>query len=397
LSLTFSQPNPTGDFFATPHFCLRQLGCIDGEGNRGGRNYELFRNAVGRLSSVTYKNDAFFDPIRGEHRDVGFGFLSYSLPLDPDSSRAWRFAWDPIFFEVCSAVRGSLIFDFRTYRALDEASRRLYLLLKKIFWRNEASPNFDLRDLTVNTIGFSASHETYELKRKLRHCMERLLKQGIIRLPAGIETIESLFVKRAKGEYAVRFSRGPHFEQPPSDAMSADPMDSPLYEPLATIGLDRPVIRRILAAYDPRLIAECADMTLAARERFGPSFFTASPQAYFMDNLQQQAKGKRTIPDWWRSLRIEEERRRRQADRTERTTHDRSEQEFKRYVETEARDAFERVMARVFQDFKDAGKPDDVARESAQSLTEMHFRSRFFQEHPEWRGDGPTRPGDLLP
>jgi hypothetical protein len=396
LSLTFSQPNPTIDFHATPHFCLRQLGCIDGDGNRGGRNYELFRNAVSRLASVTYKNDAFFDPVRGEHRSVGFGFLSYSLPLDPDSSRAWRFAWDPIFFEVCSAVRGSLVFDFRTYRELDEASRRLYLLLKKVFWRSELSPEFDVRDLAVDTLGFSPSHEVWRLKQKLVRCIDTLSQAGIITLPPGASSGGDLFTKRAKASYSVHFHRGPHFDQSPS-AMLTDITDSPLYEPLTTIGLERPVIRRILAAYDPRLIAECADMTLAARERFGESFFTTSPQAYFIDNLQEQAKGKRTIPDWWRTLRSEEERRRRQADRPARTKEDRSEKEFKKYLETEARDAFERVMDRVFQDFKGAGKPDDVARETAQSLTEIHFRNRFFQEHPEYRGDGPTRAGDLLP
>ncbi|MDD5751801.1 MAG: hypothetical protein PHS73_04770 [Candidatus Peribacteraceae bacterium] len=137
-------------------------------------------------------------------------------------------------------------------------------------------------------------------------------------------------------------------------------------------------------------------MTLAARERFGESFFTASPQAYFMDNLQEQAKGKRTIPDWWRTLRSEEERRRRKTEGFATAKQDRSEKEFKKYLETEARDAFARVMDRVFQDFKEAGKPDDVARENAQSLTEMHFRNRFFQEHPECHGDGPSRAGDLL-
>ena len=47
-------------------------------------------------------------------------------------------------------------------------------------------------------------------------------------------------------------------------------------------------------------------------------FFTKSPQAYFIDNLQEQAAGRRTPPDWWRELRKEEERRRWQADRDER-------------------------------------------------------------------------------
>ena len=55
-------------------------GSINASANRGGKNYDLFRSAISRLSTVSYRNDHFFDPIRGEHRDVGFGFLSYSLP-----------------------------------------------------------------------------------------------------------------------------------------------------------------------------------------------------------------------------------------------------------------------------------------------------------------------------
>ena len=90
--------------------------------------------------------------------------------------------------------------------------------------------------------------------------------------------------------------------------------DSPLYEPLQAIGLDHATIRRILRIYAPRLIAEIADMTLAAKERNGQSFFKSSPQAYFIDNLQEQAAGRRTPPDWWRDLRKQEERKRWQAD-----------------------------------------------------------------------------------
>jgi len=396
LSLTFLQPTPTVDFYATPYYCLRQLGCIDAQSKRGGKNYDLFRNAIDRLSSVTYKNDAFFDPVRGEHRQVAFGFLSYSLPLDSASSRAWRFSWDPIFFEFCSAVRGALLFDFTTYRALDEASRRLFLLLKKVFWRSDVSPAFDLHDLAVLTLGFSASHEPRQLKRKLTRCMDKLLAHGILRLPLGASRANDLFARRARGQYSVQFHRGPHFDEPTPDAMTRELTDSPLFEPLTTIGLDRPTIRRILAAYAPRLIAECADMTLAAKERFGESFFTASPQAYFVDNLQEQAKGRRTIPDWWRMLRSKEERRRRQANLSDAPPDNHDQQDFQKYLETEAREAFETVMARVFNDLKTAGQPDDAARENARFLTETHFRNRFFKEHPEARADGPIGSSDPI-
>jgi hypothetical protein len=384
------------DFYATPYYCLRQLGCLDASVSHGGKNYDLFRNAINRLSAVHYHNDRFYDPIRSEHRDVAFGFFSYSLPLDFGSSRAWRFAWDPIFFEFCSAAGGALRFDFRTYRRLDEASRRLYLLLRKIFWRNEVSPAFDLREIAVETIGFSPAHETYELKRKLWSCMERLRQEGIIQLPAAATSVRELCTKRAKGQYSVRFHRGPHFDRNARDPMTPDLTNSPLYEPLAAIGFDHAAIRRILAAYSSRLVAECADMTLAAKERFGPQFFKKSPQAYFMDNIREQSEGRRTPPDWWRALREEEQRRRRQASLDDAPADDPAESRFREYLETEAREAFDKVMARVFQDFKAAGQSDDAAKQNARYQTEIHFRNRFFKKHPQGHPDGLTRLADVL-
>ena len=397
LSLTFSQPKPSADFYATPYYCLRQLGCIDRqEARTGGKRFMLFRNAISRLSTVSYRNDHFYDPVRGEHRDVGFGFLSYSLPIDPASSRAWRFAWDPIFFEFCQAVAGALRFDFHTYRTLDPASRRLYLLLKKVFWRSDVSPDFDLKDLAVNVLGFSATHPVWSLSRKLSRCIAVLLDHAVIRLPDGATSPSDLLRKRAKGQYSIQFHRGPHFDN--TAVPSPQLLDSPLYEPLHSIGLDDATIRHVLHTYNPRLIAECADMTLAAKERSGERFFTKSPQAYFIDNLREQAAGHRTPPDWWRELRKEEERRRWQADRSDgaAATSQIFNAAFDEYLETEAREAFGRVMDRIFQDLRAAGQSDDEASEHARLFTRTHFLNRFRAEHPQWKDDGPTRTGDIL-
>jgi hypothetical protein len=131
LSLTLSQPEPEIELHATPHYCLRQLGLIDQHARRGGRQYQQFADSLARLGAVVYQNDRFYDPIRGEHRSVSFGFLSYSLPLDPASSRAWRIAWNGLFFELVQAAAGSFRFDLHTYRELDPASRRLFLLLSR--------------------------------------------------------------------------------------------------------------------------------------------------------------------------------------------------------------------------------------------------------------------------
>jgi len=383
LSLTFSQPQPSPDFYATPYYCMRQLGTIHrAGGNYGSKNHALFRAALSRLSTVSYRNDRFYDPVRGEHRQVGFGFLSYSLPIDRGSSRAWRFAWDPIFFEFCQATAGSLRFDLGTYRSLDPASRRLYLLLKKIFWRNDTSPDFELRDLTVNVLGFRAEHETWRLKQKLLGCIEALLHHDILRLPENASSLKALFTKRAKGQYGIRFHRGEHF-----DAAAVRPrlFDCPLYEPLQAIGLDDASIRHVLSRYDGRFVAEIADMTLAARERKGETFFTTSAPAYFIDNLKKQAAGERTPPDWWRELRKEEERKQWQADRDEPGTTDSFDAAFNAYIESEAREAFGRVMDRIFQDLQDGGQSAADAKEQARRFARAHFLNRFRAEHPEWR------------
>lgn len=201
-------------------------------------------------------------------------------------------------------------------------------------------------------------------------------------------------MKRAKGEYGIRFRRGPHFE--PTGIPRLQILDSPLYEPLHIIGLDDAAIRYLLKTYDARLIAEIADMTLAAREKFGEKFFKVSPAAYFMDNVKMQAGRSRTPPDWWRELRKEEERRRWQADRDEVAPTQPFEKLFDAYLETEAHEAFGRVMDRIFQDLKAGGQSDDDAKEQARRFARGHFANRFRAEHPECRdGDRATRHGDI--
>ena len=66
LGLTFSQPEPTLDFRATPHFVLRSLGRIDEKSNRGGSAYRSFRAALRRLVGVTYESNCFYDPDLGK-------------------------------------------------------------------------------------------------------------------------------------------------------------------------------------------------------------------------------------------------------------------------------------------------------------------------------------------
>ncbi len=387
LSLAMSQTEPCAEFMATPYFCLRRLGIIAGT-NKGGREFELFRDAIKRLAGIRYQNDFFYDPIRGEHRAVSFGFLSYSLPLGDDSGRAWRFVWDALFFELARATGGALRFDLALYRQLSPAARRLYLFLKKLFWRAEESPALNLRHVAVDVLGFAATTETTPLRWKVAHCIEQLRKAEIVLLPAGVSDARRLFRKQSKGQYVFQLLRGPRFDAQGNE-QSAEPTDTPLYEPLKSIG-------RVIHQYSPRLIEQWADITLAARERQGEGFFTKSPQAYFIDNLKAAKASRRTPPDWWHELRKQELARQREQER-EKAQLFRSEGDaFEEYLRDEAREAFDQVMGRLLDEFQKSGRTVNECQEQARQFARTHFLNRFRQEHPEWRSDGPTRLGQSL-
>ena len=386
VALTLSQPEPSVEFYATPHFCLSQLRVITRPGGRGGKNYALFREAIARLATVTYINDRFYDPIRGEHRDVAFGFFSYSLPVDPGSSRAWRFVWDPIFFEFCQAARGSLVFDLDTYVSLDVATRRLFLLLKKIFWRNTHSPAFDLMHLGVNVLGFAGTIAPRDMKVKVARCVDRLIEARIVAPPGAGDGKGNLFEKKGVGSYSLKLGRGPYFESPPV-VVSAGPAQSPLREPLKAIGFDDASVGRILRKFKPQLIQVWADITLAAKEK-SPGFFRVGPEAYFMDNIEKAARGMRTPPDWWYEHRKEEDRRERETKRSvlklspEANSTADDEKAFSEYLLGEGRSAFAEILTRLTRDFTAAGQTPREAERNAAEAARTHLKNRFRRIEP---------------
>lgn len=305
LSLTCSQPKPDSELYATPHYCLRQLGIIDQGSKRGGRQYQRFMEAIERLALVSYQNDAFYDPIRGEHRKVSFRFFSYSLPVNPKSSRAWRISWDPIFFELCMAGSQQFRFDLATYRDLDCASRRMFLLLQKMFAKRLTETRFDLRHLAVHILGFNETLPLKTLRKKILTSIGRLVDVGVVKPSA------TFITGKRGGPYTVLIERGAYFTTRAQFRIAADISASPLYDPLTAIGLDESAIRRFVRDFEPRLVQEWADITLAAMERKGKNFFRRSPQAYFVDNLQKAALGTRMPPDWWLEMRKAENREKR--------------------------------------------------------------------------------------
>ena len=309
LALTFAQPEPQIEFQATPHFCLRKLGLISPD-SKGGKSYRLFREALRRLSAVRYQNERFYDPIRREHRAVSFGLFSYSLPLDPDSSRAWRIMWDPLFFEYCQAAASQLSFDLETYRKLDHASRRLFLLLSKVFWRRTTFAVLRRAALVGSRAGVLGQPRDPNAQGQGRTVCRRAA-DGMNVLATPTDTTGRPVPQTGQGPV-----RGPiPCVGPISTAGVHDRSPRPSRTRRCTIrlraiGFDAAAIGRILARFRVEQIQLWADVTLAAMERKGPSFFRRSPQAFFMDNIQHAACGERTPPDWFWELRKEEQRRR---------------------------------------------------------------------------------------
>lgn len=300
LALTLIQPDQTPELFATPHWFLRQLGVINTGTKRGGRQYQQFADAIRRLSAVMYLSDAFYDPVRAEHRRVSFRFFSYSLPLHDDSNRAWRIAWDPIFFELVKAPAGQFRFDLAVYRELDVASRRLFLFVSKVLSRRTQLRALPLERVAVDLLGFSPTLSVRDMKGKVSKCLEHLTEMLVLK--------DAEVFRTKPGVYFVRMTRGNYFQLRTRQELAISLDETPIFESLRAIGLDEVASVKMIKRYSGRLLAEWVDITQAALERHGPSFFRKSPMAFFVDSVSKAAQGQRTAPDWWQELKRSEQR-----------------------------------------------------------------------------------------
>lgn len=359
LAITMADPQTDGELHATRHYCLRKLGIVDARRKRGGRQYDDFTAAIERLAAIRYQCDAMYDPIRAEHRRVGFGFFSYSLPLCDDSSRAWRFVWDPVFFELAKAAGGYLRFDLDVYRQLDSASRRLYLFLAKLFFRRRQSPRLDVVEVAEQIVGVAASVSPSDKRAKLAASIDKLAKHGVVG--------ESKLDRIGKGRFIVVFERGPLFDKP----RVASEFESPLLEPLLELGFDTQGAHRTLRRYDHRQVREWLDITLAARERFGSKFFRKSPAAFLTDNLKHAAAGKRTPPDWWWEVRKAEQRATVERARKRRASARNTDQLTEKAIAT-----LDHVHASIFSTFLTAGQSEGTARVNVKRFMDEHDRRR---------------------
>ena len=163
--------------------------------------------------------------------------------------------------------------------------------------------------------------------------------------------------KVGKGNQTVMLCRG---RGRAKAANPADAMESPLVEPLRLIGLDQDTLTRTLRKYPCALLREWADITLAAKERFGSSFFKRSPVAYFLDNVKKSSEEGRTPPDWWLDIRKEEERRQGNRDRKRSGIFQREASS-----ETGGRELFDRIRGELFSQLQSSGLDEKSALDEA--------------------------------
>src|SRR5581483_8623318 len=138
------------------------------------------------------------------------------------------------FYRFCRMTGGNLLFDLDLHRELSPASRRLFLKLKDRFWRG-TRVFFNVDDLTIDGLGFSAARPLFKRKFDLLTCVRELLAHDIIALGRGQTDANDLFMKRGKGSYVVAFYEGEYFRQPPAERTIRKKKaitDDPLYEPL---------------------------------------------------------------------------------------------------------------------------------------------------------------------
>jgi hypothetical protein len=341
LGATLNRGEAEPVLLATPYWMLRHLGM-----ETGGSQYAELRESILRIAVASYQNTAFYNPDTRQHEYAAFQFLSMLLPTvggageTVDNDRLWRIEWNPAFFRFCRATGGTLLFDLDLFRQLSPASRRLFLKLKDRFWRTKrVFMNVD--DLTIDGLGFSASRPLKKRRFDLLACIRELLGCRVLELGRGQADPKELFLKRGKGSYVVVFYEGEYFRQQPGERTTRQQdalQEDPLYEPLRTIGIDGPAIRRLFRKHSRKHIQRWIRITDAAMYEKPRGFtgFRVSPAAFLIDGIENR----RTAPDW---MHAHEKRQQQKQWEQERT--------FLSAADAELRSAYDREREVAFRNF----------------------------------------------
>lgn len=407
LGTTLSRPNAEPMLLATPYWMLKELGM-----DTGGSQYSELRESLLRLSTTSYQNTGFYNPETQEHEYVAFQFLSMLLPTVGgagrvvDNDRCWRIEWNPAFFRFCRATGGNLLFDLDLYRTFTPAARRLFLKLKDRFWRSKRV-FFNVDDLTINGLGFSADRPLYKRKFDLTNCIRELLDHGIVELGRGQTGAKDLFIKRGKGFYVVRFFEGPYFRQPMTERTTGPKnsiLTDPLYEPLHKIGVDEAGIRRLFRDYSRGLVQRWVRITDAAMCEKPKDFpgFKVSPAAFLIDGIQNN----RMPPDWLHAHEKQQEREQWERDRaalgnSEQALHDQYEQQRAKAFEVfrqsaEGHSIYDRTFPILLAFHKQADPHRAHEAAHGATLARMERENFAFPEFATWiltreEGSDPSR------
>jgi hypothetical protein len=176
----------------------------------------------------------------------------------------------------------------------------LFLKLTDRFYRSDRV-HLDLNDLTTNGLGYSATVPLKARKQKLLRCLDTLLVHGIISLGKGHRSSHDLILKREKGRYLAILFRGPYFDRTNVDTRSKkNPADDPLYGPMQALGIDEPMIAKLLAKSSRPVLDRWLRITEAAVNEKPAGFpgFKVSPAAFFVDGVLNE----RMPPDWMYQL-----------------------------------------------------------------------------------------------
>ena len=371
LGTTLSRPNAESVLLATPYWMLQQLGM-----DTGGSQYSELRESLLRLSTTSYQNTGFYNPETQDHEYVAFQFLSMLLPTVGgagrivDNDRCWRIEWNPAFFRFCRATGGNLLFDLDLYRQLTPAARRLFLKLKDRFWRSNRV-FFNVDDLTINGLGFSASRPLKKRKFDLTNCVRELLKHEIISLGRGQTDARDLFIKRAKGLYVVSFYEGPYFRQPMTERARSEKnsiLTDPLFEPLRKIGVDEAAIRRLFREFSRGMIQRWVRITDAAMHEKPKEFpgFKVSPAAFLIDGIQNN----RMPPDW---LHAHEKKQERDQWARHQTAFDNSERTMRK--------EYEHARALAFEAFRQSAEGRSIYDKTFPILLAFHKQTDPHRAH----------------
>jgi hypothetical protein len=376
---------------ATPYWLLKNLGMFT-----GGHQYQVLRAAIERLSQLLYFNTGFYNPLTQVHERWQFSFFSSHLPVSLEGDRLWKLVWNQPFIEASRATGGRLLFDLDLYQQFrSPATRRLFLKLADRFHRSDRL-FFDLNDLTLNGLGYSPTVPLKVRKQKLIRSLDALLELGIIALGRGHERTSDLILKREKGRYAVLLFRGPYYERPVAGGSAKKNVtDDPLYGPMQGIGVDEPMIRRLLARSTRGVIERWLRITEAAMKENPAGFpgFKVSPAAFFVDGVLND----RMPPDWMFQLEKDQRRKQFEAEASKRKA---AEQLLIGEYEKERREALQQFLQtsagkRLYTTAYDAslvlwkvrGEPESIAirRATDDALAWTGQREEFdFPEFPIW-------------